>query len=383
VVVVGLSYGGLDAQIWRGFNRFRLGGARWVVRNAGHNREYLDRELSLRPDGIPANVTDADLAQRLARLGAPVVDFSGFFRLPGLHLVGVDNRAVGEMGARHLLERGYRRFLFVSTGDRPFERQRWEGFAARLAAEGLGAQWVQVQACRSLDEGGRPTDLVRPGEDVWECLGRVERPLAVLAAYDAAAMLVCENCHRRGLAVPEQVALLGVDDFAEICEAALVPLSSVRLAGEKMGFDGAGALDALMRGLDPPHASPHLVPPVGVRERRSKNASAIADQPVARALAFIREHAAERINVADVMAYVHLDRRTLNRRFRAVVGRTPLASIYRARAEAAAARLADSDAKVARIAAECGFRDAKLMTAHFRRQFGLTPTEYRRQFRLT
>ena len=182
--------------------------------------------------------------------------------------------------------------------------------------------------------------------------------------------------------MPEEVALVGVDNDDLLCELARPALSSVALPAERIGFEAARLLDQL---LTRPRArsvgQPLLLAPLGVVTRRSSDVLAIDDPEVAAAVRFIREHAYEPIQVKDVLGEVPVSRRTLERRVRAALGYGIWEEIRRAHMERGRALLAETEMPMSEVAKHAGFSDARQLSVVFRQETGLTPTDYRRQFR--
>jgi LacI family transcriptional regulator len=197
-----------------------------------------------------------------------------------------------------------------------------------------------------------------------------------MAFTDAHAWRIQRICHDIGLAIPEEVSLIGVNNDDLIVHICQPPLSSVELNAVKIGYEAAALLDGLMHGRRTP-GQPMLVPPVGVVARGSSDIEAVGDPEVAGALRFIREHAADGIEVEDVLDRLTVSRRTLERRFRDYLGRSPHDEIVRVRLERAERLLAVTRATVASVAESSGFGSPKHFHRVFKQQTGLTPVVYR------
>ena len=379
VVLVGLSYGGLDGQVLTGFHRYRRLHTSWHVYNAGHHREALDVALGAPVLGVLANVTDEQLARRLKRLRCPVIDLSNMVPRARLHHVGPDNVAAGRTAAEFFADRGYANLVFVSDQSREFELRRWEGFAASARDRGLRALWAQLWHGRLVDAQGSQAGP-RRGKQPYDWLDDAPLPLGLYGASDSVALGVEHQCLLRDMHVPEQAAILGNDDFENVCQMADIPLSSVRPGGERIGDEAGRRLDAMVRG-EPCGNWPCLLPPLGVRQRGTTGALAVADPMVAAAMRFIRDNAAGGINVADVARHCRANRRVFHRVFARVMGHAPLEAIYRARVELAKERLLNTDQKLHQIAEDCGFRDPDRLTRFFRRIVGVNPSAFRDSFR--
>jgi LacI family transcriptional regulator len=203
-----------------------------------------------------------------------------------------------------------------------------------------------------------------------------------MACYDFKGQQVLDVCAELGIAVPEQVAVIGVDNDSHLCSLCTPPLTSVVPDTRRAGYEAARLLDRLMQGSPVP-ADAILVKPVGIVDRQSTDVYAIDDADVVRALRFIRAHACEGIRVADVLREVSLSRRVLESRFRELLGRTPHAEIHRLQMERACRLLTETDLPLVQVASQTGLAHAEYLSVAFKRHTGLSPRDYRRQHRLS
>ena len=229
---------------------------------------------------------------------------------------------------------------------------------------------------RELNGAGRPLDL-RNLPALGRALHRLPRSAGVFAVNTAAARRVAAACRAAGLAVPDDVAVLGVDDDEVLCELCDPPLSAVDHNTRGVGLAAAAALDALFAGE--PVADLRRVPPVGVTPRRSTDALGFDDADVRRAARLLRERSADpRLDVAAVVAHVGGGRRRLEQTFARQIGRGIHAELLRLRADRARRLLAETALPMPAVAARSGFRSATDLAKIFRRLHGTTPTAFRR-----
>ncbi|MEK6233857.1 MAG: helix-turn-helix domain-containing protein, partial [Planctomycetales bacterium] len=200
------------------------------------------------------------------------------------------------------------------------------------------------------------------------------------ACYDIKAQQLLDVCRELDLGVPEQVAVLGVDNDRLLCDLADPPLSSVICNTHRTGQAAASLLDRMMSGEQvAPEA--FLIEPVGVETRQSTDVLAIDDEHVAAAVRFIREHAWTGINVGDVLRRVPLSRRVLENRFRKILGRTPHEEITRLRIERVKELLTRTELPLSVIAARAGFQHDEYLSVAFKKQVGIPPSKYRKSMR--
>jgi LacI family transcriptional regulator len=324
-------------------------------------------------DGIIGRITDAATARLIRSTGLPFVDVRGGVRDRRIPLVRVDDAAVGQMAAKHLLERGFRYFAWFGPAGQDWAHDRCNAFAA--AVREAGGQ-LQTYEDPGVVSGPKGWDLSE--QQVAEWLAIYPKPAGILAANDAYGQRLLAAAHRAGLNVPEELAVLGVDDDAATCEVCDPPLSSVIIDSEQLGYKAAELLERLMRGARPP-AEPLLIQPSGVRIRQSTDILAIDDPFIADAVRYIRENACQGIGVTDVLREIPLSRSVLQRRFRRIFGQTANQMIVDTRLKRAQQLLVDTDLPIARIAQMAGFHYQRYLGAVFQKRMKMTPYRFRRQ----
>lgn len=212
-------------------------------------------------------------------------------------------------------------------------------------------------------------------------VGPPAKPVGVLAVNDELGLILTEACREQGIHVPEHVAVVGVDDDDLICSMAHPPLSSVALPVRSLGYAAAQMLDHLMEGRKPP--APLPLKPLDVRTRQSTDIMAIVDEDLAAALRFIRLHAGEPIAMPDLLQQIPVSRRSLERRFRLILGRTFLQELQRVRVEMAQQMLASTNLPMPLIAQRCGLGTSKQLSTLFHALTGDTPRRFRQRSRLS
>ena len=354
---------------------FQQGLLRGVLRSSLgehlHRYESLVRHSSeLNPnmfDGLIGCFYDPTLAGRVREVGLPAVNLSATVSGIDLPAVWVDNAAVGAMAGEHLLERGFWRFGYVGYSSRLFSQRRREGFASYI--EGRGHAVAYHDASTGEDRTASLT--------AW--LISLGQPVGVLCASDELAQRVLAACRELELAVPEAVAVMGVDDDETLC--GFYPgLTSIRLPLEPLGLLGADLLARLIRG-EPTPEEPLLLPPAGLTVRGSTDIVASGDPHVARALRFIRQHACSGINVGDVMDAVPISRREFEKSCKSLLGRTPLGQIHHVRMNEAKRLLTQTDLPIGEVSQRCGFNNVHYLGRWFGKAEGCTPSEYRTRHR--
>jgi len=324
-----------------------------------------------RGDGVIARIENQRIASAVVQSGLPAVDVSAARKVASLPWVETDDRAIAEAAARHLLERNFRQLAFC--GDNRFNWSRWRAEHFQRIAKGAN---VPCFVYEPSPRARRDWDAME--DEIAHWLLSLPRPIGVMAAYDIRARHVLDACRRVGLAVPDQVAVVGVDNDEFLCNLSDPPLSSVAPDTRRTGYEAAALLDRLMSGRERSRGQATFVQPLGVVARRSTDVLALADPDVSAAVRFIREHACDGIAVKDVLDEVPLSRRVLEGRFRKLFGRTPHDEIARVRFERVRRLLRETSLPLADVAQRSGFRNAEYLATAFRREFGLSPNDYRK-----
>lgn len=323
-------------------------------------------------DGIIARIETDNIGKRLKTFGLPIVDLSAARHVPGVPWADTDDKAIVELAVNHFTERGFRHLAYC--GDAGFVWSVRRGTHFRRMAADTDCTFHEHNSTARYNDGFNPAIELQRIRD-W--LQNLPRPIAIMACYDFMAQQILDACRQLEISVPEQVAVLGVDNDRLICELCDPTLSSVMPDTRRTGYDAAAFLDRMMNGEVINPDQPLITQPLGIKVRESTDTLAIDDKEVATALGFIRRHATENIRIADVLAIGTLSRRALEHRFRKIVGHTPSEEIQRVRINRIKAMLHNTELSVGEIAARTGYEYAEYMAAVFRRETGFTPSQFR------
>lgn len=284
--------------------------------------------------------------------------------------VGFDHREIGRVAAVHLLERFHRHFAWAPQRPDPANAQRLIGFREELTRRGNDC--TLLPPVYGHDDADGLEHRAQFHQVLIAELKRLPRPLAVFAYNDHVALEVIAACQDAGLAIPDDVSVLGVGDTLA-CSASPIPLSTVELDYEKSGYQAASLLEQMMADLRP--MAPVRVGPIGVATRRSTDALAVADQRVARALQFIAANFSNPTLSVDSVANISgMSRRQLERAVKRETGSTINDHIVRIRMNEASRFLQDKPrAKSDEIAARVGFIGRGTFFRTFRRYYGTSP----------
>lgn len=323
-----------------------------------------------RGDGILTRTANPQMARIIHEAGVPAVELRATKLGHGLPFVGIDNSSLGRLVADHLIDGGFRRFAVYSVASERYFEERRANFIARV--EEAGHCWTEFAA----PAHERPADWERHQARLVSWIKSLEKPVGILACTDQLGFWLLDACRRADVAVPEQVAVVGVENDETLCLSASPPLSSVEFDSQRLGYAAARLLDSLMNGEEPPD-TPVLLPPAGLVVRQSSDIVAIDDPQLAAAVRFIREHATRGATTADVLRRVPVSRRVLDRQMHAVLGRSIADEIARVRFAKVKDLLAETDLSLAAIAERSGFGYPQSMAEAFKRRFGVTPGGFR------
>ncbi|HTV24771.1 MAG TPA: substrate-binding domain-containing protein, partial [Polyangiaceae bacterium] len=293
----------------------------------------------------------------------------------GVASVCLDQARIAELAVTHFVARGIRNLTVFRFDDSPFAVLRERYFieaAARVGAR-IAPPWFV--------EGAVPSRREEHPKVVMAWLAGLPKPCGVFACCDAWARIVGRYGQVSGLRIPEDVALVGVDNDAVECETMAPPLTSVAVPWRSVGESAARLLQLGLRGK-PIAGTQVLIPPIDVIVRRSSDTFALADEPlVAAAVRWIRDHADKRVSVPMVARAVGATRQRLERHFRRSLGHTVLREIHRAHVEVARRLLSTTDLPLSQVAKSSGFTNVALLSVAFRREVGVPPGAYRRTAR--
>jgi LacI family transcriptional regulator len=365
-------------QALLGIRAYARGKKHWQLHYAVPEREVIRSLREWQPHGMIAHLMDACFAREVLKLRKPLVDIA--YAIPDLKVpvVDVDHQAIGRLAAAHFLERGYRNFGFFGGDTILYSCVREASFREVLQKAGYLVSTCHMEYVPRLSSKSSWKSVNRQVEN-W--LRRLPKPVAILTANDMPAHDLADICQQLETRIPEEVALLGVDNDELECQLAHPPLSSVALPAERVGYEAAHLLDRILAGEKPPE-KPVFLPPIRVVVRHSTSIIAVNDPIVAAALGYIHEHYVEKLSVKILAGELSIRRRVLEQKFRSQLNSSVLDQIHRQRIERVKELLCVTDLKIAAIAKHTGFLRSQTLATVFRKFTGITPRDYRLQSKL-
>lgn len=335
-------------------------------------RKLLSVLATIKPDGIL--MREPPEIEEIIKTGIPTVCFPYTReRFAGVANVITNHILVGEMAAKHLLDRGLKRYAYCGFDDWWWSRLRGEGFRRTVSKAGLETLFYKLPRVKSKRSWDKELPIIAD----W--LRKLPKPIGLMTCNDDRGELVIEACKIGAVQVPDEVVIVGVDNDQLICDLSSPPLSSVVLGVEKAGYEAAALLDKIMGGESPIDQEIYIQP-VRVVTRQSTDVLCIDDADVVKAVRFIRQHAKMPIHVDSVADNVFLSRRVLEKRFRTALGHSIHEEIRRARIEQIIRMLTETQMSISEIARSLGFPDVAHISRYFRKEKGMSPLKYRKDY---
>ncbi|MBL7077901.1 MAG: substrate-binding domain-containing protein [Kiritimatiellae bacterium] len=363
-----------DRRIYRGI-------ARYASEHDWHLSPYLFSDRFV-PRGWPADGAITSYGNVLGKfilsLDMPKVDISVCDIAETIPRVTVNNEAISRLAAEHFLARGFRHFAFYSWSIVDVNQIRMSSFFEALKEAGVPASSLHIL---KQPPARIMSDWDAHMEAIVGQLHDLPRPLAVFAGQDNLGATLVEVCARSGIHVPEEVAVLGVDNIEFLCDCLMVPLSSIDTRLDDLGYEAAHQLDRLMNKKIKKTAKPILIDPKEVVCRQSTDVLAVEHPAVVKALRFTKENFHNPITLDDIAAYAGMSKRGMEKAFVKCLGRTPAVELRRIRLDSAKRMLTETNEKVETIARECGYSNSSNLSFAFNKETSMSPRAYRKHFR--
>ena len=365
---------GFDRGILSGIARYASLHGPWTFYREPHayfvpsGRTSIEELTAWKPDGVvcPARRFDLIKSLRVPIVALDINEYEG--KVPGV--VSEDQKA-GQLAAEHLLSLGLENFAFCG-----FESMRWSQERRTAYCNAITAAGHRVQVYRSSHR--KPVLWAKEELPVRKWLTELPKPIGLFCANDDRSANILESCRALGYGVPEDIAVLGVDDDEYICELANPPLSSVAMASDLAGYQVAELLHKLIEKKEKMHGQRILASAVGVSARQSTDILMVRDADVRAALQFIRENVSRPIQVRNIVRATNLSHRTLNDRFYRECGTSILRQLTVSRIAHISRLLRETSLSIGEISRMVGFDTDRHFARFFRRATDMPPQESRR-----
>ncbi len=330
-------------------------------------------------DGIIADFGDPQVAQALSQSAMPVVAVGGSYADASLYpqhipYIATDNAKLVQLGYRHLIDQGLSNFAYYGlppASDIAWAAERENAYRQELQADELAITIFRGQSTSA-------SDWYNASEQLVEWLQGLPKPVGILCVTDARARQVVQACQLARIPVPEQVAVVGIDNDALTKVLMRIPLTSVIHGAVGIGRTAAHLLQQVLCGAN--HSQTRIVvPPAGINIQSSSRYQPLRSPLVMRARHYIRQYGCLGVKAEQVAEYVGVSRTTLDEHFRRELKRTVHQALLQHKLEHATKLLTSSSLRLADIAVSCGFTSLQYMYAVFRREYNLTPKQFQAQ----
>lgn len=367
---------GTDERLLRGVIEYSRAHTRWHFRSRYQRNPRLPEILrESRAEGFLVSVHSAQVADVLRELGKPTVNVAGD-HFAGLAEVQFDHEAVGRKAAEHLADLHLADYAYFGWVH-PVSLIREKAFRDRLLQAGGAPAHIHVF---SVDQHPATWEQFTDERLLARWLAALPKPIGIFAFNDEIASTLVEHSELLGLHVPNNVAVLGVDDMELPCQHSRITLSSVAPDFEAIGRVAAQILDRMLHG-EKGVPKRIVLPPREVVRRRSTSRLVFDDPLLNDALNYVREKALDGISLEDVLQEVPVSRRTLDRHFRQALGHTVHDEIQKCRLEQAQMLLKKTDLSITDVAVRSGFSSLSAFCQIYHRVCGCPPGVTRRNRR--
>ena len=301
----------------------------------------------------------------------PVINTYADQLLPPFPQIGLKNYQAGKVAAEYFVRKGFRSFIAVET---PYSENRCRGFQEAFLSLGLNAPLFSLRA--SLKDEDRRTAIKK----LIQLLRPMSKPVALYCEHDLLAVTIVSALQEYGIHVPNDVAVLSTQNDELVCKSTIPHISSINLPYEEIGYEAARVMDIILRGGTPP-AEPIQLDPLGVTERQSTEIMAVPDPNIQKAITYIKQNACGPIKVAEIARASGLSLRVLQNHFKTALGYSLQKEIRHIRIARAKELLETTGLPLIEVAEKIGYTDKSHLIAAFRTSTGMTPGNYRKQFK--
>ncbi|WP_276371282.1 DNA-binding transcriptional regulator [Chryseolinea sp. H1M3-3] len=327
-------------------------------------------------DGIIGQFYNDEEVEKFTKANIPVIAQDFKERFTDIPNITGAYKETGRLGADYFLKKGFKNFAFYGFGNIVWSRERAEGFEERIQEAGFNVHYYEQTNSHS-------TDLwyYKPSA-LSDWLKSLPKPIALMTCDDNQGHHITEAAKHAGIRIPDEVAVLGVDNDEMVCDLSDPPLSSIELDSEKSGYEAARLMEQMIEEKTC-HAPDIIVKATQVVTRHSTDIFASKDKYIVSALKYIHCNLDKNLKVDQVLKEVPLSRRSLEKRFILTTGYPVYEYIYNQRIEKFTQKLLETDMTIFEIALDLGLSDSKNIARQFKQIKGLTPMEYRKKHMLT
>lgn len=367
-----------DRRILEGIgNYFHSSHCDWDIFLEEDFRYRIKNIKDLSGDGIIADYDNPEIESALEQTDMPIVGIGGSYQdkseYPNVPYLATDNYSLIKEAYEHLRNKGLEQFAFYGLPPDPAHRwaqERESAFQSLCETDGFLHQTYRGKITS-------PENWQVAMNELGDWLKSLSQPVGIIATTDARARHILQICDHLNIMIPDHVSLIGIDDEELTQYLSRISLSSVGQGCQKMGFQAAKRLHALLVGKDGYSNEPIIIPPLGVVERQSTDYRAVQDPWVIKATHFIRRYACNGVKVSQVVDYVGICRTNLEAKFVAEYGHSMHTELHQTKFNRAKNLLETTNIPIPEIATVCGYPRTQYLYTVFKRNMETTPREFR------
>ncbi|GHT66670.1 XylR family transcriptional regulator [Bacteroidia bacterium] len=321
-------------------------------------------------DGVIAQFYDTDRVEIFRENGIAAIaqDFkSRFTQIP--NITGA-HHLTGKMGANYFIQKGFKNFAFFGFKDIVWSSERCAGFLDEIKKYQFENNFYEYQNA----DFAEPWHYESAPLIAW--LQQLPKPIAIMACDDNQGHHIAEVCKQCGIKIPEEIALLGVDNDNAVCTLSDPPLSSINQAVKKGGYETAQLMSRMIQNPNGKYEDV-VVYPTHIITRKSTDIYATNDKYISATLKYIHQNVDKKMTIGTIIKQIPLSRRLLENRFKQEIGVPIYTYIMNLRIEKFAHQLLESNLSIMEIAEEIGYSDYKNIARRFKKIKGCTPSEYK------
>lgn len=367
---------GYCRNVLQGILSYRSAAHTWIHRDSSPDIRVIPSLTQWRPDGIIAHIFDPAVGKALKSFDCPIVNTTDTIAGCDLPCIDVDNLGIGEMAAKYLLQKGFKNFGYFGSSWANFSLQREQGFRQELKRHGgctistLNSEFLPRPSYKRIWE------TVDKNVESW--LSSLPKPCAILASNDIPARYLTEICSELSIRVPDQIAILGVDNDDAECHMSFPTLSSIETPEYQIGYRAAEILDQLIQG-NPPEKLRTKLPPSRIIERDSTSIETHSDPTIQRLKTLISQNATDNPSVGELAMECGVSRRLLEKKVSTILNTTVLRLVQEQQVRFAKTLLLDTQMPIGEIAEATGFGSQRRLNDVFKKRTGYSPSEFKKE----
>ena len=333
--------------------------------------------------GAIVNVPTYARAQRLLEIGMPIIAYSTLQNMHQIPIISTNSDQVAKLAFDYLSDKQFSHFGFFGLNDVRWTDERLHNFSDYVTKAGRTLHVFRGESIHVADnlpsyaKLWTSTTMKRGQQELVTWLKELPKPIGILVSCDILGCHLTHLAKESGLSIPEDIAILGIDNNEAICNICIPRLSSIALNLNKAGYDAAELLYKIITGKQQLDGQRINIQPMQIKERASTDIFAVDDTDVVKALKYIRQNSHKLMQVDDVAQHVCTSKRSLQIKFQNLLNHSIHEEIIYAHFRVARTLLLETDISIDQIAIRSGFRTSSNMRRAFLEISGMLPHKFR------